>query len=61
MLVMVDGMTSGQLEGFQRCLDMFDGSEASVAAARERWTAAKSAGHALTYWQQTEQGWVQKA
>ena len=61
MLVMLDGTASAQLDGFQRCLDMFDGSEASVAAARERWTAAKAAGHTLTYWQQTEQGWVQKA
>ena len=28
-----------------------------VAAARQRWTAAKDAGHTLTYWRQTERGW----
>jgi DNA polymerase-3 subunit chi len=32
-----------------------------VAAARQRWRQAKEAGHALTYWQQTEKGWEQKA
>jgi DNA polymerase-3 subunit chi len=28
-----------------------------VAAARERFRAAKAAGHSLTYWRQTETGW----
>jgi DNA polymerase-3 subunit chi len=61
MLVTIDGAASTRLEEYQRCLDMFDGSEPSVAAARQRWKAAKEAGHALTYWQQTDQGWAQKA
>jgi DNA polymerase-3 subunit chi len=41
---------------------MFDGNDpAAVAAARDRWRAAKAAGHALTYWQQTDRGgWAKK-
>ncbi len=33
----------------------------TVQAARARWTAAKSAGHTLTYWQQGARGWEKKA
>jgi len=63
MLVLVDGTTSPHLGDYQRCLDLFDGNDPdAVAAARERWTAAKAAGHGLTYWQQTESGgWQSKA
>jgi DNA polymerase III subunit chi len=61
LLVLVDGVASARLEEYERVLDMFDGSDEAVAAARARWTAAKAAGHLLTYWQQTEAGWAQKA
>jgi DNA polymerase-3 subunit chi len=61
LLVLVDGVPSSRLEAFERVLDVFDGTEESVAAARQRWRQAKEAGHALTYWQQTEKGWEQKA
>lgn len=63
MLVLVDGATSPRLAAYQRCLDLFDGNDPdAVAAARARWTAAKAAGHGLTYWQQTESGgWQSKA
>jgi len=58
MLVLVDGATSGHLAGYKRVLDVFDGNdEAAVEAARSRWRQAKDAGHALTYWRQTEKGW----
>jgi DNA polymerase-3 subunit chi len=51
-------MESGRLADFDRCLDLFDGnSPEATAAARQRWAAAKSAGHELHYWQQTEAGW----
>ena len=57
VLVLIDGMVSARLAEFERCLDLFDGNDPeAVAAARERWRAARQAGHALTYWQQTEQG-----
>jgi DNA polymerase III subunit chi len=50
-------------EGYQRLVLLFDGGdEDAVAAARERWTAAKSQGFTVTYWQADEAGrWVKKA
>ncbi len=58
MLVLVDGVTAGDIHAFARCADMFDGNdEAAVAAARERWRLARAAGHTLSYWQQTGSGW----
>jgi DNA polymerase-3 subunit chi len=57
-LVLLDGTTSRRLDAFDRVLDLFDGADAeAVAAARERWRAAKEAGHALTYWRQGPKGW----
>lgn len=61
-LFLIDGTTSGRLDAFDRVFDLFDGGdEAAVAAARLRWTAAKTAGHAMTYWQQGPRGWERKA
>jgi len=62
VLVLVDGVTSANLETFARVLDMFDGHDSeTVEAARARWRDLKDAGHELTYWQQTAQGgWEQK-
>ena len=63
LLALTDGVEPGFIDGFERCLDLFDGNdEAAVAAARGRWKRLKDAGHELTYWQQTpEGGWEQKA
>ena len=62
MLVLVDGVEAEDLSSFQRCADMFDGNdEAAVEMARQRWRRAASAGHTLTYWQQTATGWEKKA
>jgi DNA polymerase-3 subunit chi len=61
MLVLVDGVDAEDVAAFQRCCDMFDGSDPeAVEAARRRWRQAKDAGHALTYWQQTEKGWEKR-
>lgn len=61
-LFLVDGAGGARLETFERVFDLFDGrDEAAVAAARERWKAAKAAGHGLTYWQQGGRGWEKKA
>lgn len=48
---------------YQRIVLIFDGEDdQAVAAARERWTAAKEAGYAVTYLQPDEQGrWVRKS
>jgi len=47
---------------YQRLVLLFDGNDdEAVAAARQRWTVAKEAGHEVTYWQQDQQGrWVRK-
>ncbi|MFC7472721.1 DNA polymerase III subunit chi [Dankookia sp. GCM10030260] len=61
-LVLLDGAESARLAEFDRVLDLFDGGdEQAVAAARRRWSAAKAAGHALSYWQQGQRGWEKKA
>ena len=61
-LVLVGGAESARLADYDRVLDLFDGADdAAVAAARRRWSAAKAAGHALTYWQQGAGGWEKKA
>lgn len=62
-LFLADGAETAEVGSFERCFELFDGNDAEiVAAARERWTTYKSAGHSLTYWQQTDAGgWEQKA
>ncbi len=61
-LFLIDGANSARLGDFDRVFDLFDGKdETAVAAARERWKAAKTAAHALTYWQQGPRGWEKKA
>jgi DNA polymerase-3 subunit chi len=62
MLVLVDGATSARLGEYARCCDIFDGNdETAVAAARQRWKAAKAAGHPLIYWEQVEGRWEKRA
>jgi DNA polymerase III subunit chi len=62
MLVLVDGAHSTLVERYARCCDMFDGNdEAAVTAARERWRAAKAAGHRLVYWEQVEGRWEKRS
>lgn len=61
-LFVIDGAPTTRLSEFDRVFDLFDGKdETAVAAVRERWTAAKTAGHSLTYWQQGPRGWEKKA
>lgn len=61
-LFLTEGAESTHLGLYARAFDLFDGGdENAVAAARRRWSAAKAAGHALTYWQQGERGWEKKA
>ncbi len=61
-LFLADGGTASDVGAFERCFELFDGNdESAVAGARQRWTGYKDAGHNLTYWQQSERGWEQKA
>jgi DNA polymerase-3 subunit chi len=62
VLVLTDGAATGKMGQYERCLELFDGNDPErVADARERWSAYKNAGHAVTYWQQGERGWEKKA
>lgn len=63
VLVLVDGISASDLKGFDRCLDMFDGTDAvALEAARARWRTARDAGHETTYWQHSADGrWEKKA
>ncbi|KQT50790.1 DNA polymerase III subunit chi [Aureimonas sp. Leaf454] len=60
---MVEGAVPSSLQGLQRGVYLFDGHDQDqLAGARERWKVEKAEGHAVTYWQQTdERRWVKKA
>jgi DNA polymerase-3 subunit chi len=60
---LVDGAEPPDLSGYDRAVFLFDGQDAAqVETARQHWKTAKSAGHAVTYWQQTpERRWERKA
>ena len=60
-LFLLEGARTVRLDIYDRIFDLFDGrDELAVGAARERWTEAKSAGHTLTYWQQSARGWEKR-
>ena len=57
MLVLLDGVTSAQIDQFKRCALIFDGNDGeAVDAARACWTEWKDRGFQLAYHQQTETG-----
>jgi DNA polymerase-3 subunit chi len=61
-LFLVEGAVSPRLAEFDRVFDLFDGNDPeAIAAARDRWRAAKDGGHTLTYWQQGQRGWEQRS
>jgi DNA polymerase-3 subunit chi len=61
-LFLVDGADTERSAEFDRVFDLFDGNDPEkVAAARLRWSAAKSAGHVMTYWKQGPRGWEKGA
>lgn len=60
---LVDGASPPDLGAYERAVFLFDGHDAGqVDAAREHWKVMKSAGHDVTYWQQTsDRRWERKA
>ena len=62
-LFLVDGAEAGPLDGYERCILLFDGrDEAATAQARRRWKTFKADGHPVSYWRQrAERGWEQQA
>jgi len=62
-LFLIDGAEPGVLDGFKRCILLFDGRDpAATNLARERWKLFKAAGLAVSYWRQgAERGWEKQA
>ena len=62
-LFLLDDAEPGELEGFDRCLILFDGrDEAATAAARLRWSRLKREAGAISYWRQSAEGrWEKQA
>lgn len=62
-LFLIDGAEPGPLDGYARCILLFDGrDDASVALARRRWKAFRDQGLAVSYWRQgAERGWEKQA
>ncbi len=58
----VGGAEPPDLSPYERGVILFDGhDEQQLEAARSQWRSIREAGHAVTYWQQTEdRRWVQK-
>jgi DNA polymerase III subunit chi len=63
VLFLIDGAEPGALDGYTRCILLFDGrDEAAVGLARRRWKGFKDAGLAVSYWRQgAERGWEKQA
>ena len=63
VLMLMPGAATDNIDTFTMCCQLLNGhDEAQIAGARTLWKTWKEAGHAITYWQQSEQGkWEQKA
>jgi DNA polymerase-3 subunit chi len=61
--LLADGAEIANTASYARVVVLFDGKDGeALEKARGWWTAAKAAGHAATFWQQSERGgWVKKA
>jgi DNA polymerase-3 subunit chi len=61
-LFLVDGAEPGALDGFARCVVLFDGAdEVQLAGARGLWGRIKAGGHPVSYWKQQARGWEKQA
>lgn len=61
-LFIVDGAELGPLDGYERCLVLFDGrDEAALAQARTRWKQVREMDVVAAYWRQNEGGRWEKA
>ncbi len=58
----IERSSAPDLAGYTRVIHLFDGADPDeIDHARAQWRAAKAAGHAVAYWQQTPEGrWVQR-
>jgi len=62
VVFLLDGAEAGPLDGFTRCIVLFDGrDEAALATARAQWRAIKATGLPVSYWKQMARGWEKQA
>lgn len=62
VLFLIDDAEPGALDGYERCLILFDGrNQVALKAARTRWRTVTAAGHPVSYWRQVERGWEKQA
>lgn len=61
-LFLLDGAEPGDIEFYERCIVVFDGSdEDRLQEARSLWKACRAAGRSVSYWKQGESGgWVKQ-
>ncbi|WP_077396286.1 DNA polymerase III subunit chi [Bombella intestini] len=60
-LFRINGAWDGELTGFTRIFDLFDGhNDEAVQHARLRWQKMKQAGYRMAYWQQQAKGWAKR-
>ena len=58
----LDDRSSNHIARFARVFDLFNGRDpGSVSAARTRYKNARTEGHTLAYWRETERGWERAA
>lgn len=61
VLVLTQNRLDGDLARFARCLYLFDGNDPlCVETARTHWAQLRAAGHQLSYYQQSADGWTSK-
>lgn len=62
-LFLIDGAEAGEIDGYQRCMVLFDGrDETALAHSRTLWSALKRRKLAVSYWRQgAERGWEKQA
>lgn len=62
IIINLHGTLPNTPEDFDLCCVLFDGNDAeALTAARAHWKDYKAQDKALTYWQQSDKGWEQKA
>ena len=61
-LFLVDGSPTEDMDGYERCIVLFDGAdESALAKARSQWKAVKASGATVSYWKQQARGWEKQA
>ena len=62
-LFLVDGAEPGELDGYARCILLFDGrDDVALGVARKRWKTFRDKDLPVSYWRQgAERGWEKQA